>query len=1042
MALSIQIPLPRNVLKRPRLLDQLDSNLNYKIAILSAPPGYGKTTLAAQFAHDLSGPVAWLTLADQHRDVAILNQTCLDALHEALPTVSELTVPASTQASPADLATGMTRFLSNHLKQRMIFVLDDVHHLVDAPNAEAWLRAFVQTLPRNCRLLLLSRSLPKLPLAELIAHRELVALSAEDLRFSPKECSQLVVQEPNDQTQTLIDRLEGWPAGVMLALYPLPPEVSQAVLDDTMEPEGLFQHLAMVLLDRQPPGLCRFLLESSTLTTITPERCREILSLSDARHWLDEACQHNLFLTSTSGGLTYHALFRDFLQAQLKVRDPARFDQLHRQAAQWFAADDQADMAFSHCMASDLFALAATIAEPQAQPYFAQGRHEALLAWARWLRVSGVETPRLWYTCAMIQQDRYSYDEAEDFLAKARLVFEAREDHTGVVNVALQQATIDLYRGAYHDAAALAEKVLAQLEEPSGERGLMLNVLGQAHFHLGNTTQAAQFLEEALPLYRQYNDRHALASLLQSLELVYTHLHRLHEAEACLQEVIVLRQTLGHTGALALALNNLGYHYHLRGDYQQAERHFREGLSLIAATSDQRAEAYLTWSLGDLQRDRGSFVEAQSHYDNALRLADRHEVHLQCAILLSLSTLHRWQGHKREAAAHAQDALDLAERHDMDQEKAQGQLLLLVAHSLSDPDMALSEAVVEEFQTHQSPMQRLQANVLCAQVALSRQDPILARRLLDPVFEQARQTTILQPIIAEIYHYPPLRTLVEYHSIAPSALCAALKALAIAQLSLPVEESPPLQMTYSLRIYTLGQVQIDRDGAVITTWPSNRAREMFINILLCGPLSRASIGLHLWPDGTAQQVNSSFHATLRYLRKTLGHTVIRYQDGLYLVDPAIDCWCDVQAFEALIEAARIRPPVTPQAEALWRKATDLYKGDFLVEIDADWADIRRQALREMALDALVNLGRCLCAREDHKSALVSFQQALAIDPYREDIHRDLMRCYAGLGAQDRVMRQYRQLAQLLHHDLAVDPSSETQTLLAELTKADPTYLLK
>jgi LuxR family maltose regulon positive regulatory protein len=1040
MALSTQIPLPANILKRPRLLDRLDLNLAYKIAILSAPPGYGKTTLAVQFAHDVSAPVAWLALEDRHRDVTVLHHACLNALCEVLPVMSELTF--STQASPADLATSMARFLSDNLKQRLVVVLDDVHHLVDASDAEVWLRAFVDTMPRNCRLLLLSRSLPKLPLSEMIAHRELVALSAEDLRFSPDEISQLLANEPTDQTWALIDRLEGWPAGLMLALYPIPAEVSQAVLGNTVEPEGLFQHLAMALLDRQPPGLRQFLLESSTLTTVTPERCRKILGLADARHWLDDAHNRNLFLMSANGGLTYHALFRDFLQAQLKTQNQARFDQLHQQAAHWFAEDDQADIALTHCMAADLFDLAVTIAEQQAQPYFSQGRHETLLAWARWLRTSEIQTPRLWYTCAIIHLDRYDYDEAEVELARAMPVFVARDDQAGIVNATLQQATIALFRGAYHEAIALAQTMLARLDEPSGERGVMLNVLGLARIHLGDMSQAVSYLETALPLYRKYSDRHALATLLQSLEVAYLRCQRLEEAEACIQEVIALRQALGHTGALAMALNNLGYHYHMRGDYQQAEHHFREGLNLIIATSDRRAEAYLMWSLGDLQRDRGNFDEARSHYDKALHLAGSHEASLQCAILLSLSTLQRWQGRGHEAAARAQEALHLAESHDMALETTHSQLLLQVAQSLSDPDSAIPEDSLTDFKAHREDMDRLQGNVLCAQIALNRQDIALARRYLDPVFEHTRKNTILQPVIAEIYHHLPLRTLVEYKTTSPLALLDALKVLDRAQLSPPVEESPPLQKTYSLRIHTLGQVLVECDGEVVTNWQSNRARDMFMRILLCGPLSRDNICLHLWPDGTAQQVNTNFHTTLRFLRKALGHNVILYQDGLYLVDPAIDCWCDVQVFEALIEAARIRPPATSQAEALWRKATNLYRGVFLAEMDADWADIRREALHEMALDALVSLGRCLFARGDHKGALVPFQQALAVDPYREDIHRDLMRCYAGLGALDRVARQYRQLEQVLHHDLAVTPSPESQALLAELIEADNPHFLK
>lgn len=1030
MALSTHIPLPAQLLARPRLLDRLDPKQAYRIAILSAPPGYGKTTLAAQFAHQVTTPVAWLTLEDRHRDVALLHHEMLDALHDIIPAIHDL--PCPEPASPAERATCITRFLKDHLKQHVVMVLDDTQHLVDAPDAEAWLRALVKSLPRNCRLLLLSRTLPKLPLAELIAHRELVALNAEDLRFSSDEITQLLEDQPVESTGPLIDRLEGWPAGVMLALHPLPAAVAQAALGQAADPEALFQHLADALLDHQPPGLRQFLLESSTLTTITPQRCQQILHLANAYHWIDEAREHNLFLESITGGMAYHALFRDFLQARLKAQYRTRFDQLHRQAAGWFASEGQADVAFAHCMAADLFDLAATLAEQHAQPYFTQGRHQTLLAWERWLRPSALDTPHLWFICAMIQQDRYEYDQAEAYLARARLVFEARDDQTGIVNVALQKATIDLYRGAYPQAAALAETMLVRLPEPSGERGIMLNVLGLAHLYQGDPLQAVCYLEEALPLYRQENDRHALASLLQNLELAYTRCQRLDDAEACIQEVVALRHTLGHIGELAMALNNLGYHYHLRSDYRQAASLFREGLSLIATTSHHRAEAYLMWSLGDLQRDRSGFVEARSLYDKVLQLAGSRETSLQCAVLLSLSTLHRWQRQDTEAVARAQEALQLAESHQMGIEIARSHLLIRAAQSLTDPDVAIPDDWLADLKARQADLDYFHACALCTQMALHRQDTLLARRYLDPVFDAARQDVALQPFVAEAYHHPLLRAMVEHQTTAPLPLRDALKALDHAQLEAPLP-SPVKRPTYSLRVTTFGQDRVEHDGQPVTTWRTDRARELFFYILLNGPRARDSICLHLWPDGIIPQVRANFHISLRRARDALGQEVLLFQDGLYLLNPAIDCWCDVWSFEALIQDARTRSPVSPQTEALWRKATTLYAGDFLPDIDAEWADTRREALRQMALDALVNLGRCLAAREDFQAALAPFCQALTLNPYHEAIHRDLMRCYAALGQRDQVAHQFRQLEQLLHDDLAVTPDPETQKLAADLT---------
>jgi two-component SAPR family response regulator len=151
-----------------------------------------------------------------------------------------------------------------------------------------------------------------------------------------------------------------------------------------------------------------------------------------------------------------------------------------------------------------------------------------------------------------------------------------------------------------------------------------------------------------------------------------------------------------------------------------------------------------------------------------------------------------------------------------------------------------------------------------------------------------------------------------------------------------------------------------------------------------------------------------------------------------LINPDIDLWFDTYEFETLVQQARLLSPRTAHAEALWRRAVDLYRGDFLPASDWEWAFAHREALRETYLEALVGLATSAYTRGDFQEAIVTFKRALQIDPFREDIHRTILTCYAEQGEQNQVLKHFNQLKESFQKELAVEPSHETLSLAEAL----------
>jgi two-component SAPR family response regulator len=243
------------------------------------------------------------------------------------------------------------------------------------------------------------------------------------------------------------------------------------------------------------------------------------------------------------------------------------------------------------------------------------------------------------------------------------------------------------------------------------------------------------------------------------------------------------------------------------------------------------------------------------------------------------------------------------------------------------------------------------------------------------------------------------------------------------------EREPP---EAHLEIYAFGEGRVVRDGQPVSSsqWQAAMARELFFYVLLHGPVERDAIGLVFWPELPAEKVTNNFHSTLYRVRKAVGGDAVVVEGGRYAL--GVDYWFDVQAFEALIERARLLPPHDWQAQELWQRAVELYQGDFLPEVDRAWCVPKREQVRNQYIEALIESARCREARGAVDEAVAWYRRALQEDELREDVHRRIMRLYAEAGRRSAALAQYRDCRETLDQELGVEPSEETQELYEEV----------
>lgn len=1039
------IPVYNLVAARQALKTTLPDITRYHITIVSAPPGYGKTTAVADFVRSIDIPAAWHSLQERERDLSALYWHSLQALEFIAPGIS---IAAAELTSPDECAAYIANYLREHVNRPTLYVMDDLQLIAASPSAERWLRELVRHLPSNCHLVLISRTLPDLPLAELIAKGDVLAIGQEHLRFSVEDAAALAAQMnialPDDTLEDRIQQLEGWPVGVAMSLRPLPVDLQIGLLRGSGGPEALFDALAARILNALPPVLTDFLLTASIVSRVTPEICNDVLHLPHSTGLMTDIVRRNLFASQIAGGLTLHRLFRNFLQRRLQEIDPERFIRLHTLAADWHRDQHQDDEAFHHYMAAGRTDEALAIVGRTHNAYFKQGNAETLLRWRAMLAEHAERLPQFVYTCAMILTDRYAYGDALAELACAETGFEAQGDRAWVAEARLQRAMIHIWQANYRAALALTQPIAADKKLKETTVGRAQHLLAMIDLANGDLDAAIARLEAILPIFEGTNDSYYVSGVLLDLAVAHTTGGNMTAASHYLQRLVAIRRTLGQPNALALALNNLGYHYHQIGDYELALRTLDEGLQVVGQNVNQRSESYLRWSMGDLQRDLGNFDEALRLYENAYELNGGAEQSLQQSITLSTATLYRWRGEYQMAARLTRELaagyIPGEARHSMITLMAQASIYTLNTLTNQDtPGPAAFGALLEELAGKPIASEYVQIALLAASAVLLDGDETCAGDYLRGCLDACEQGVGRNIVAAEIANTPHLAAFVDANpEFRP--LQSAVQRLRSARRTLsaspPRDASEVETRTYTIHVRVLGDEFIECDNKPVATaeWRSSRAKEFFLYLLFEGAARREQISLVFWPDSSSSRVRSNFHTTLYRARRALGDNVILYEDDIYRINPEVNVWCDAVVFERYVTQAKMLPYSDVHADDLYRKAIAYYQGEFLPSLDAEWITPRREALYEMYIAALIGAGQCARARGDYTEAVGLFKRALKTDPFREEAHRALLSCYASMGEVSRVFKHFDLMKSRFMDELGVLPSPETHAYVQQLTR--------
>lgn len=533
---KIYIPPSRpNTVLRPRLSDQLSAGVHGRLTLISAPAGFGKTTLLSEWVATSKEPAAWLSLDEEHSDSTRFLAYLVAALRTlALPTADEAShlgedILRALQSSQPPVLNAVLTALINELasvSSSFILILDD-YHLIESQAVDQAISFVLQHLPQPMHLIIATREDPSLPLARLRARGQLTELRAHDLRFTQSEVAEFLNKAMNlnlsvENINALENRTEGWIAGLQLAAISLQGHRNTSSLISSFSGSHRFvlDYLVEEILHQQPEPIQHFLLCTSILDRLCGSLCDALLPQAfqagqEVLEYLERANLLLVPLDEQHQWFRYHHLFGEALRVRLPKAHPDDVVTLHRRASAWYRQHNLYSEAVRHALAAFDFERAADLIE-MARPAIAKGRRDVtFLGWMKRLPDELIRRrPVLNVGYALALQDANELEDAAERLHAVEQWLESGaiqgEGTTPMVvvdeaqlqalpaSIATAQVMHTLASGDISGTIARVPKALEQIPpEDHLRRGQIVGLLGLAQWARGDLEAAQQSMVEA-----------------------------------------------------------------------------------------------------------------------------------------------------------------------------------------------------------------------------------------------------------------------------------------------------------------------------------------------------------------------------------------------------------------------------------------------------------------------------------------------------------------------------------------------------------------
>jgi LuxR family maltose regulon positive regulatory protein len=688
LATKLFIPPSRpNAVYRPRLIDRLNQGLHGKLTLVSAPAGFGKTTLISEWIANLRNSkleiqnrsITWLSLDEADSTPNRFFSYLIAALQKIAEGVGEnaMAMLQSPQPPPIDAVLGALLNELSTITEPFILVLDD-YHLIDSPPIDQALSFLLDYLPPQIHLAIATREDPNLPLPRLRVRGQLTELRAADLRFTSAEAAEFLNQAmrldlSEKDIEALENRTEGWIAGLQLAALSMQgrQDTSAFIHAFTGSHRFILDYLAEEVLNQQPEKIQQFLLQTSILEKLSASLCDAVTGRTDSREILESLERSNLFvipLDDQRHWYRYHHLFGDVLRGQSQKKKPGELTELHQRASKWFEENELIRDAIQHTLKGKDFKNTVRLLEliwPEMDYDFQSA------AWMKWVNQLPADMipprPVIQLGIAWSYLNEGNMEKGKEWLDNLgktlenppdQLLYDDEEQFRFLpASLATALAYFTQALGDLPGSVKYAQEALSLLPaDDHHRRGPAAALLGLTHWARGYQEEAFKALSEAMENFQKVGSNiFALSGSFFLADIRKTQ-GRLREAEkVCERSLPLIKENGKHIRGASDLYLALSLIYYERNEIETALQHLRtsEELGEGVALPDWRSRLCIQQAL--FKELEGDTKEALQLLEEANRLYYTTPVPNTRPIPARIANLHIRHGNLKEARQWAKD---------------------------------------------------------------------------------------------------------------------------------------------------------------------------------------------------------------------------------------------------------------------------------------------------------------------------------------------------------------------------------------------------